>query len=139
VRRANEFNGWDVCLRNSFLGVKSWFMVKEEREGGRHEDFAPGHHSNFIIGSNNYARQLDSLRTLRRRASHLFALLFPLLLSTKVPVIQKPDALDGLRGCVCRVAGKQQVISGLHSPRYRKSHPVRRVKGMHEKDAHRNA
>lgn len=34
MRRANEFNGWDVCLRNSFLGVKSWFMVK----GGREED-----------------------------------------------------------------------------------------------------
>ena len=38
VRRANEFNGWDVCLRNSFLGVKSWFMVKGERRGGGHED-----------------------------------------------------------------------------------------------------
>jgi hypothetical protein len=55
VRRANEFNGWDVCLRNSFLGVKSWFMVKRERKGGGHEDFAAGHHSNSIIVS-NYAK-----------------------------------------------------------------------------------
>ena len=38
-RRANEFNGWDVCLRNSFLGVKSWFMVEGEGRGGDHEDF----------------------------------------------------------------------------------------------------
>lgn len=38
VRRANEFNGWDVCLRNSFLGVKSWFMVEGKRKGGHHED-----------------------------------------------------------------------------------------------------
>ena len=52
MRRANEFNGWDVCLRNSFLGVKSWFMVKGERKGGRHEDFTAAHHSNSIIVSN---------------------------------------------------------------------------------------
>jgi len=37
VRRANEICGWDACLRNSFLGVKSWFMVEGERKEGRHE------------------------------------------------------------------------------------------------------
>ena len=52
VRRANEFNGWDVCCRNSFLGVNSWFMVLGEREGGGHEDFTAGYHSNSIIVSN---------------------------------------------------------------------------------------
>jgi len=31
VRRATEFCGCDVCLRNSFLGVKTWSMVEEKR------------------------------------------------------------------------------------------------------------
>lgn len=62
VRRVNPFNGWDVCRRNSFLGVKSWLMVEGEGRGGGHEDLAAGYHSNFIIVS-NYAKskQLDSL------------------------------------------------------------------------------
>jgi len=52
VRRANELSGWTSASENSFLGVKSWFMVKGEEKGGGHEDFAAGHHSNSIIDSN---------------------------------------------------------------------------------------
>ena len=93
VRRVNPFNGWDVCRRNSFLGVKSWLMVEGEGRGGGHEDLAAGYHSNFIIVS-NYAKQLDSLPGPGRGDNRLFPLPLLLLLPPKVPVVQEPGALD---------------------------------------------
>ena len=68
---------------------------------------------------------LGGLCSLRCRASRLLSLFLALLLSPKMPVVQKPCVLDGLGGCVRRVAGKQQVISGLHLPRCQNSHLVR--------------
>ena len=42
--RANEICGWDVCLRNSFLGPGSWLRKKE-----REEDMSRAHSSETPI------------------------------------------------------------------------------------------
>ena len=60
-----------------------------------------------------------TLNSRGRRANRLFSLLLFHLLSPKVPVVQKPGALYRLGGRVCRMAGEQQIVPRLYSPRCR--------------------
>ena len=60
--------------------------------------------------------KLNSLAGPGLRAARLFSFLLLLLLPPKIPVVQKPDALDGLGGRVRSVAGEQEIVPGLNSP-----------------------